>query len=186
MSWRHYTSSLFTVITVVVAIQVAVGASRENIIALPLSFEPVPSQPSTGARYVSRGPNTTLWVAANGVAVGLRQQSRVVQMTLVGGNSRAEIDALEKTEGVSNYLVGADKTFWRTNIPNYRSIAVRDIYPGVDILYYGNEQHLEYDFVVRPTADASRIRIRFDGIDGLRKDTDGELVLNAGSAEIRQ
>src|SRR5207245_9060182 len=81
-----------------------------------------------------------------------RTLNAVLRMRLVGANSHARISGLEDLPGKSNYFIGNDPKKWRTNVPNYAKVKYKNIYPGVDLVYYGNHRQLEYDFIVRPGA----------------------------------
>ena len=95
-------------------------------------------------------------------------------------------EGLEELPGKSHYLTGSDPKQWRRDIPNYARVAYRGVYPGIDLIYYGNQGRLEYDFVVAPGADPSRIRLRFRGADRANIDDDGNLVLRMGGSEVVQ
>src|SRR2546425_10183397 len=110
----------------------------------------------------------------------------VLRMRLVGANPAAEISGLEELPGKSNYFIGNDPKKWRTNVPNYARVKYRNVYPGVDLLYYGNQRQLEYDFVVRPGADPSRIVLGVQGADRLEVDAQGDLVLDTAVGPIHQ
>jgi hypothetical protein len=124
-----------------------------------------------------------------------RQAPAVVRLKLVGANPAAKVKGLEELPGKSNYFIGNDPKKWRTNVPNYAKVKYRDIYPGVDLVYYGNQRQLEYDFVVAPGADPSTIRLDV-GADGVRPDggerrsplhidANGDLVVGTGDGEVR-
>ena len=110
----------------------------------------------------------------------------VVRMKLVGANPSPRVSGLEELPGKSNYFLGNDPDKWRTNVPHYAKVSYKDVYPGVDLVYYGNQRQLEYDLVVRPGADPDTIALSFEGVEGLRIDTQGDLVLDTSSGEIRQ
>src|SRR5260370_3809800 len=104
-------------------------------------------------------------------------------MKLLGGNRKRRRHALDKQPGSRNYFIGNDSSKWRTNVANYSRVALREVYPGLDLILYGNERQLEYDWVVAPGADPKQIRVRWEGADPVRKSGDGDLVL---SASLRQ
>jgi hypothetical protein len=107
-------------------------------------------------------------------------------MELVGANEGAQAAALEELPGKSNYFIGNDPKKWRTGVPTYAKVKYQSVYPGVDLVYYGNQRQLEYDFVVAPGADAKAIRLKFDGAEKLSVDgATGDLVLKAGGGEVR-
>jgi len=83
----------------------------------------------------------------------------VLRMKLVGANRDTRVTGLDELPGKSNYLFGNDPKKWRTNVPNYAKVAYKNVYPGVDLVYYGNQGQLEYDFVVAPGADPKAIRL---------------------------
>ena len=81
----------------------------------------------------------------------------MVRMKLVGANPQAKVSGLDELPGKSNYFIGNDPKKWRTNVPNYAKVKYANVYPGVDLVYYGNQRQLEYDFVVQPGADPRQI-----------------------------
>jgi hypothetical protein len=105
-------------------------------------------------------------------------------MKLVGGNRSPEISATGELVGKSNYFIGNDPSQWRTNIPQYERVTYREVYPGVDLVYYGTQRQLEYDFVLSPAADPDQIRLRFEGPDTVEVDADGNLVLEMGGGRL--
>ena len=107
-------------------------------------------------------------------------------MTLVGASSDPDVIGRDEVPTKSHYFMGSDPTKWQTDIPNYAKVEYQEVYPGVDLVYYGNQRRLEYDFVVSPGADPSVIRLAFEGVDQLRVDDRGDLVLRVGRGEIRQ
>ena len=117
---------------------------------------------------------------------GLESETKVMRMKLVGGNAKGRIVGLDELPGRSNYFVGNDPKKWRTNVPSYAKVKYKDVYPGVDLVYYGNQRQLEYDFVVAPGADPNQIKLSFAGADGMRVDAaSGDLVLKMGDDEVR-
>ncbi|MFQ5709738.1 MAG: SBBP repeat-containing protein, partial [bacterium] len=111
----------------------------------------------------------------------------LLKMKLVGANPAPEVKGVEELPGKSNYFIGKDPKQWRTNVPNYARVQYRDIYPGVDLLYYGNPAaagQLEYDFVVAPGADPEAITLAFEGTEGQTLDSDGNLKIELGGSEV--
>ena len=90
-----------------------------------------------------------------------------------------------KLEGHSNYLTGNDRSQWRTNVPHFGKVRYTDVYPGIDLVYYGKEGLLEYDFVVAPGANPGRIRFRMDGARNMKLSPEGDLVLTLNNGETR-
>jgi hypothetical protein len=100
------------------------------------------------------------------------------------------VTGLEELPGKSNYFIGNDPKKWRTNVPNYAKVKYTSVYPGVDLVYYGNQRQLEYDFVVQPGADPKAIKLGFAGdVTGehatpLRIDGNGDLVVGTDGGEV--
>ncbi len=105
-------------------------------------------------------------------------------MRLVGANAKAKVTGLEELPGKSNYFIGNDPKKWRTNVPNYAKVKYANVYPGVDLVYYGNQRQLEYDFVLAPGADPRQIELSFDGAKRLRLDADGNLIVSIAGGEV--
>jgi uncharacterized repeat protein (TIGR03803 family) len=116
----------------------------------------------------------------------------VLAMRLVGANRRVEVTGLAELPGRSNYFIGNDPTNWHTNVPNYAKVRYKNVYPGIDLVYYGNQTQLEYDFVVAPGVNARRINLVFEAQSQLqaklhrpRIDDNGDLVIDVDGREVR-
>src|SRR5262249_12372281 len=88
--------------------------------------------------------------------------------------------------GKINYLIGNDPANWRTNLSTYRKVRYREVYPGIDLVFYGNQRQLEFDFAVAPGAEPERIRFTFAGAEKVELDANGNLVLETGDARMIQ
>jgi Beta-propeller repeat len=115
----------------------------------------------------------------------------VLRMKLVGASPNARVMGTNKLPGKSNYLIGSDSSKWRTNVPNYTRVEYRDVYPGVNLVYYGNQGQLEYDFVVAAGADPSQIALEL-GVGQSKNqnaksniDVNGDLVVQTETGEVR-
>src|SRR5262245_17006870 len=166
----------------------------ESFGKLPPSFEPNHGQSDRRVKFLSRGKGYTLLLAADeavfvlggaGRGKSKNEQSTELRMKIVGANPATRIDGMNQLPGVSNYFIGNDPSKWRTNIPTYAKAQYRDIYPGVDMVFYGNESQLEYDMVVKPGASPKTIKLAFEGARDLRIDATGVLVLNTPAGEVR-
>ena len=134
---------------------------------LPLAFEANQGQTDQKVRFLARGRGYTMFLTddaavltlpAPGVHQSTSDQDRaVVRMKVMGANSPPQIAGIDEQPGKSHYFIGNDPTKWRTNVVNYSKVKYKDAYPGVDLVYYGNQQQLEYDFVVAPGANPSAI-----------------------------
>ncbi len=145
---------------------------------LPLSFEPNQGQTDARVKFLARVPGYTLFVTADAV-VFAGHDGLVERMKVIGANQKMRVEPLEQQPGVSNYFIGNDPVKWRTNIPNYGRVALRGVYPGIDLVFYGNDRQIEYDWVVAPGADPKRIRVKWDGTNHISKNSAGDLVLSA-------
>ena len=116
----------------------------------------------------------------------------VLAMRLVGANRRAAVTGLDPFPGRSNYFIGSDPKKWHTNVANYAKVQYERVYPGVDLVYYGNQSDLEYDFAVAPGVDPSRIRLAFEAqgqaktkLHRPKLDDNGDLVVTLEGQEVR-
>jgi YD repeat-containing protein len=156
---------------------------RAQLVQQPLAFEENRGQAPSPVRYLARGLGHTLFLTNGGLVI--QADSAAVRMALDGSSPSPRIEALDPLPGKSNYLVG-DRRSWVTNVPRFAKVAYRGLYPGVDLVVYGKEGELEYDLVVAPGADPSRIRLSFTGADEMRVDQAGHLVLETPGGEVRQ
>jgi uncharacterized protein (TIGR03437 family) len=118
-------------------------------------------------------------------AAACAQQTDVVRMRLAKASHGGPAPTgEEQLPGTANYFIGNDPAKWHTGVPTYAKVRYRDVYPGVDLVYYGNQRQLEYDFAVAPGADPKPIRLEFAGAKALRVGVDGGLVVTAGGGEI--
>src|SRR5579872_2849872 len=156
-------------------------------ISLPLSFEPNIGQTDSRVKYLARNQNATLWLTSEGPVLGIQHKSQlaVVKVRFQGASRAPRIDAEDRRGGVTNYFIGNDPSKWRTDVPQFGKVRYHDLYPGIDVVFYGNPDQLEYDFVLRPGADPSRIRLAFDGPSHLTRNADGDLILGAGETEFK-
>jgi len=165
------------------------SAALQSYYGLPLIFEANEGQTDPKVKFVSRGRGYTLFLTPGEMVLGLTkpQEARatVVRMKLLGANRQSSVAGVEELPGKANYFIGNDPARWRTNIPTYARVKYEAIYPGVDLVYYGNQGHLEYDFVVAPGVDPKAITLAFEGPDKLKVDAQGDLVLQTASGELR-
>jgi len=158
----------------------APGALRH--LRLPLAFEPNRGQADPQAQFLSRAGASGLFLASGELVVSLPETA--VRMKLVGAASSPKARPEQPLPGRSHYFLGSDPTRWRTDVPHYGRVRYQAVYPGVDLVYYGSQGQLEYDFVVAPGADPSRIRLRFDGAHPALS-AGGDLVLENPGGEVR-
>jgi hypothetical protein len=176
---------------------------------VPLLFEPAEANAVGGTVYLGHGTGYRLRVSPTRLdvvfpvaaetsdtgderrsaarsAVALRQTTRLAfGMELVGGDAQAAVLAEQGLPTKVNYLVGNDPRAWRTGVTTHGRLRYQGVYPGIDVVYYGNQRQLEHDFVVAPGADPSQIRWRFEGTDRLELEPDGSLRVEVGPASLR-
>jgi hypothetical protein len=150
---------------------------------LPLRFEENRGQFAPVVRYTARSNGYNLQLTDSGPAFLMGKQR--VEIALVHGNAAPKIEATERTETKTNYLVGSGKD-WHIGVGNFGRVRYHDVYPGVDIVYYGNHGQLEYDFVMQAGVSPDAIRMEFKGADGLSLTPEGDLAISAGGAQVVQ
>src|SRR5262249_36239576 len=143
--------------------------------------------------YQARGDGYSLYLTEQQAVLHLTQsaqaggQDAVLRMSLVGGNSAPAVVGLDQQIGRSNYFIGNDPSQWHTDIPRFDRVEYQQVYAGIDVVYYGNDQHqLEYDFIVAPGANTDAIALHFDGAAGLTIDGQGDLVLHLQGGDVVQ
>lgn len=161
-------------------VRIAEGYGRQ-----PLGFEANRGQTDKDVQFVSRGAGYTLFLTSTEAVLRLRNAPHELRMKLVDSNPAPRVSQENELPGKSNYLIGNDRRNWHTQIPQYGKVKYHDVYPGVDLVYYGNQQQLEYDFLVAPGADSAAIELAFEGARSIRVDAGGDLVLETGDSEVR-
>ncbi len=167
---------------------------------LPLSFEPNQGQVDEEVRFLSRGNGYTLFLTSSEAVLSLRCGSskekgqilsdrpktdeskpfanEVIRLKSIGANPNPRITGLDELPGKSNYFIGNDPAKWRTDVSNYAKVKIEDVYPGIDLVYYGSQRHLEYDWIIAPGADPKVIRFTVESRADLKVDSLGNLILD--------
>jgi hypothetical protein len=176
---------------------------------LPLAFEANRGQTDTQVKFLSRTAAYSLFLTGDEAVLELRgnqvnanrtmagtgrapsssgsKPGGVLRMKLRNANPAAKVSGLEELAGTTNYFIGNDPAKWRTQVPNYAKVKYEGVYSGIDLVYYGNQRQLEYDFIVASGADPRRIEFDISGAKRIRRDEHGDLVLKMkmGDDEIR-
>jgi hypothetical protein len=177
---------------------------------LPLSFEANHGQADARVKFLSRTGGYSLFLTGDEAVLALSAKRTdtnkakiagtahtlqsgmaepkpggVLRMKLRNANPAAKVTGLDELAGTSNYFIGNDPGKWRTGVPTYAKVKYEGIYSGIDLVYYGNQRQLEYDFIVAPGADPRRIQFDVRGAKRIRRDEHGDLVLKVGEGEIR-
>jgi hypothetical protein len=175
---------------------------------LPLSFEANEGQQDHQVKFLSRGSGYNLFLTNRESVLVLTKpekpatspakkathaallpkpkgQAAVLRAQLVGANEAAKVTGEQKLPGKVNYLTGKDPSKWRTDVVTYAKVRYEEVYPGVDLVYYGKRGQLEYDFVVQPGADPASIRLRIAGAQKMRLNGKGQLVMKTAGGAVR-
>src|SRR5271170_4708430 len=107
-----------------------------------------------------------------------------LRMELKGANAQAQVSGSDQLPGTTNYFIGNDPTRWRTRVPTFAKVHYTGVYPGIDLIYYGNQRRLEYDFVVAPHANPRQVELHFSGAQQLKLDDDGNLLVFGDNGEV--
>ena len=177
---------------------------------LPLSFEANVGQTNKEVKFLARGQGYGLFFTPAGPVLSFSQATdkvdvdatsfsddrlseipsptkrAVLSLKLNGARPSPQIIGSDVLSSKVNYFTGNDRSKWRTGVRTYSKVQYRGVYPGIDVVYYGNQGQLEYDFVVAPGADPERISLEFDGANAVTLDPSGDLVLQTEGGEIRQ
>jgi hypothetical protein len=173
---------------------------------IPLSFAPNEGQTDSTVRFLARGNGYSLYLTDAAAVLALtksrppegdvasrpmasapvspRPSMAVMRMELVGERRDVRVAGLHQLPGVANYFIGNDPAAWHSNIPTFARVRYSGVYPGIDLLYYGNERQLEYDFVVAPGSDPTQVQLRFAGAQELRLQPTGDLTVTAEGATV--
>lgn len=158
---------------------------KESYAKIPLSFVPNHGQADKNVKFTSQGNGYSLALAPTTFTLAHSGPS-VLHATLLGGNAAAKLTGIERVPTRTNYYIGSDPRRWKTNIPSYAKVKYSAVYPGIDLVFYGKQDLLEYDFIVSPGTDPRVIALAFDGITGMRVDEKGDLLLRTDAGEFRQ
>jgi Beta-propeller repeat len=152
---------------------------------LPLAFEPNRGQADARTAFVARGAGYTIGLRATEALFALGGRDRL-RLRLAGASHHATFAPEQRLPGKVNYLLGNDRSRWLTGLPTYARIMARNVYPGIDLAYYGQQGTLEYDFILRPGTDPSLISLGFEGAGSLEIDGSGSLVIKLSGGTLRQ
>ena len=192
---------------------IARARAMKTYAALPMMFEANAGQTDPRVRFLSRAPGYTLFLTDKEAVLSLpaslpgsasadpTQHSQkspgpqsdnphppklahIVRLKFAGGSTPIAITGRDQLPGKTNYFLGNDPKQWHRDIANYKAVEYRGIYPGVDAVFHGNQQRLEYDFIVAPGADPHVIALDVEGAKHMRITPRGEVVLGVGQSEL--
>jgi hypothetical protein len=137
--------------------------AKSNFLRRPLLFEPILGQNTDEVEYVERGSIYLLQLSKQGAKVILRDDrgcEQELELSLEGSLPNPVLLGLRETAARAHYFAGDDPAKWRTNVPTYGAVIYKDVYPGIDWMFYERDGSLEYDFIVAPGAEPSQIRLK--------------------------
>ena len=184
--------------------------AQTNYGKLPLTFEANQGQTDPQVKFMAHGSGYSIFLTSGQMVLALRSSAAkqnaaqnsaaptagaqtagkktadaVIQLNLVGANANPAVVGEDRQAGVVNYFIGNDPKKWQRKVPIFRQVRYKSIYPGIDVVYYGNQSRAEHDFIVAPGADPGQIQLDVKGADRLSIAPNGDLVLYAGPDEIR-
>jgi hypothetical protein len=186
------------------ATQLPSGASvSANYGKLPLTFEANRGQVDAHVKFVSRGPGYSAFLTSDGMVLSLRAKQGfasqstassasqtppkkvTLQFRLLGAAKNPAVVGELPQLGRVNYFVGNNPAKWQRSIPTYAQVRYKNVYPGIDLLYYGNQRQLEYDFALAAGADPGQIQFQIQGARQMHVDADGNLVLSTSNGQLQ-
>jgi len=188
------------------------GRVRESLGTLPLAFEANQGQTDPQVKYMARGNGYTVFLTANDAVFALQSSSQsatarttgkhgfgeakttpaprakdvaaAIRMHLVGGNAQPQIAAGSQLPGVTNYYIGSDPSKWQAGVKQFAGVSYRDVYPGVNMAFHGEQRQLEFDFIVAAGASAEPIHLGFSGARRITTDASGNLLLSSAAGDV--
>ncbi|HWQ32378.1 MAG TPA: FG-GAP-like repeat-containing protein [Blastocatellia bacterium] len=174
---------------------------------LPLRFEANAGQTDEAVKFLVRGSGYTFFLTAEEAVIRLRRtetgtpqpdqagklaacnvpsnaSESMVRMKLLGADSSSRLTGMNPLGGRSSYFIGNDPGRWRTGVVSFEKVRQENVWPGVDLVWYGNQQQLEYDFVVAPGTDPRAIRLAISGTQAMKVDAEGRLVLPTENGDL--
>jgi uncharacterized repeat protein (TIGR01451 family) len=169
--------------------------SLENLSRSPLAFERNNGQTDREVQFLSRALGYNLFLTGNQAILefvshnGTRQNgkhSKVLGLELAGANRQATLTPEHELPGRSNYFIGNDPSLWHVDVPTFAKVRNAQVYPGIDLVYYGNGRQLEFDFELAPFADPETIKLNVTGAERIRVAANGDLILKTHYGTLRQ
>jgi len=169
-------------------------SATANYGKLPTTFEGNVGQTDPQVKFLSRGSGYVVFLTTSGMVFSAHSQlvanstqpyaktnqaqsGAVIQLNLVGANPNPLAIGENLLAGKANYFIGRDRSKWHTNVATYGKVHYKDVYPGIDLVYYGNPSQMEYDFEIAAGANPKQIQFDVKGADNVSVDSTGDLVL---------
>ena len=167
-------------------IETGYGSYTELLENSPVIFTENEGQWDNEIKYVASRGAFSIAITPEGILYRHEnsQSSGILKSVFLNANPDSKIQAGEKAEFNSNYFIGNNPVNWRRHVKNFQAVFYRDVYPGIDLKYYGRGEWLEYDFIISPQVDYSQIRLIFEGAEDIRINADGDVVIESGGVNL--
>jgi Beta-propeller repeat len=163
---------------------------------LPFIFEANRGQAGNTADFFARGADYSVLLESHKTEIVLSapppgkgkddsSSPSIVTIEFVGANRHARFEAGQPLPGKSNYILGKQSSHWLLGIPQYGQVTQKEVYRGIDLVYYGNNGNLEYDFVIAPGSDPQSLAFDVQGAQGIELTDSGDLLLRTAAGDVR-
>ncbi len=176
-------------------------ATKSNLLSAfgkaPLHFVANRGQFSEEVVYSAKSEGATVYCTEQGLvfcfaegSISLKFNAVATPNNVIASEAKQSLrvkpQARGELTGKVNYFIGNDPASWQTDIPTFSEVVYRDVYPGIDLVYSGDQQRLKYTFYLQPNSDPNQILMTYDGIESLCvDDVTGELVIQTPWGEMR-
>jgi len=164
------------------------GPVERSLSALPWRFEQNRGQAPAGAAFVARSAHYEVMIGEEGPVMRYRRadgKTGVLGTVIRGGNRRASISGEQPAAARANYLIGNRQDQWIENVAGFGRVRYTNVYPSIDLIFYGNETDFEFDFEVKPGGDPKNIALSWTGAKNVRKDAEGNLLISTSGGDVR-
>jgi len=159
----------------------------------PIGFQENRGQTDPRVKFLARGDGYALFLTSSAAVLKLRRATSssdatysAVRIRLKDSNPTPEITGLNQLAGTSSYFIGRNRGRWRSGIPAFGAVRMANVYPGIDLMYRGEEGRLEFDLQLAPGADAARVKLDIDGASALTLDAGHNLVIHTAAGDVIQ
>ena len=172
--------------------QKSLNNAAASLNGLPISFEENHGQVDSDVRFLAHAGKSTIYFTPNEAVLALYSRDSqkkpavsALRMQWIGANAHPQMIAEHPLPGKINYLIGRDPANWHTNLPTYGQVRYRDLFPGVDAVFFGKDGEMEYDLVLSPGSDPEKISFGLEGVQSMSLAGNGDLVLRLANGEVR-
>ena len=173
-------TALLRILLLLASMNALLPAAIQDIRHIPVYFEPNRGQVDSAVQFVARTPGHTVFLTHNGAVLSAKGHDSI-RLQFHGASKRKSAEGVDLVSAVSNYFTGNRPSEWRTGVPQFRKVRYAQVYPGIDVVFYGSDRNLEYDLVVAAGADPGLIDIVYEGVHP-QLTAEGELLIG----DVRQ